>query len=67
MSASAEPVARAHEPPPQWRLSFKAIVFEKDEDGDKISLGRGAFGEVFKATLGGKLAAVKTGPEACTI
>jgi hypothetical protein len=57
---AAEPVASAHEPPPQWRLSFKAIVFEKDEDGDKISLGRGAFGEVFKATIGGKLAAVKT-------
>jgi hypothetical protein len=51
--------ATAHAAP--WRISHDALVFELDKKGRgyRVSLGKGAFGEVFKAKLGNQAAAVK--------
>lgn len=43
----------------QWRLSYKCVEFERDEDGDRNKLGSGAFGTVYKGKIAGRSVAVK--------
>ena len=41
------------------RIPWSELKFDKDEDGDRVSLGAGAFGTVYSATYSFQLVAVK--------
>ena len=45
--------------PPEFSVPFTDIVWEKDEDGERVELGRGAFGIVYAGRLHGQHVAVK--------
>mmetsp|Transcript_22471 Transcript_22471/g.58664 ORF Transcript_22471/g.58664 Transcript_22471/m.58664 type:complete len:938 (+) Transcript_22471:583-3396(+) len=43
-----------------WEIYYKEIVFSKDDDDDKIELGDGAFGKVYKGQFQGQGVAIKS-------
>ena len=46
-------------PAPQWRINYDALEFAVNKRGQRVRIGKGTFGEVYKAILGERETAVK--------